>query len=206
MASHELQVVRPLDSRSEVLWFLIAFAIVIVVWIVGIHGRSRAEKHTELLTWQISAFQDLNMAEQGLFGDLRNAAQDILNTYVDEDQQWPRLERLREEGTPPFAEDIAWKNRGKLYWRDRVQNSPEEQTLAFFGLSSEIKVSGSFLLLVHDHQEDEKDEPPYSIWYHAGRPVEPKILSDQSLAATGWKQVIPYLGQDEVQRLKGIEQ
>ena len=43
----------------------------------------------------------------------------------------------------------------------------------------------------------------FGIWYYPGANPSLQDITRQSLIVKGWKEVIPYRGEEEVQRLKG---
>jgi hypothetical protein len=198
-----VQIVRPADARNEVYLLCVVVIAVLACWTIAIHGRSREGDELGLAPWQVGAFHDLNTREQGLFAELRLAAEEIHQTYLDENGTWPRLSVIKKDGIAPFTPDAAWHNRGRLQWNDRVENNPGVDMVMLLGVSSDPKTTGSFLLEVHHHTQTKQDGPPYGIWYHPGQPVWPLATTPQSLANAGWKQVVAYTGENEVQRLKG---
>lgn len=50
-------------------------------------------------------------------------------------------------------------------------------------------------------------KPTVRIWYHGSSEVDvPLVYQDQQLVAEGWKEVVAYKGEDEVERIKGPQQ
>ncbi len=52
--------------------------------------------------------------------------------------------------------------------------------------------------------EAEHEDEPFKIWYIGKTDVDfPEGLSIRSLAVKGWKEVLPYTGEEEMKRIKG---
>jgi hypothetical protein len=206
MKETHIDIVHPADARGETYGLLIALLVVVVAWTSLIHCRSRDEERVGLEVWQVGAFNGLNATEQGLFGDLRVAAEEVHQAYLDQKGTWPRVDTLQVEGIAPFTRDKAWSNRGKIEWSDRLENERSLDKIIFLGLRSDSGITGSFLLEVHHHKQVDQDGPPYRIWHHPGRPESPIDATWSSLVQTGWKEIVAYQGEDEVRRLKGTKQ
>ncbi len=195
---------------------LLAMLIVSLGFSLMVIHRTQSEQATQLETYQISAYSDLNDIEQGIFSDLYAAAFEIDEIH-DFDDVWPQINALEEMYLAPFLKDASWERRGKLLWTLKNDDQAALYTAAYIGTTSEPDISGSFLLLLsHHHDEDEagenegvvhseEDEEEHcTIWYAAGNaPTIPNELIEKNLIAKGWQEVIPYKGEEEVKRLKG---
>ncbi|AFM27407.1 DUF6162 family protein [Desulfomonile tiedjei] len=206
MKKPNIEIVRPANARGEKYGLLIALLVIVVAWAGLIHCRSHHEERVGLEAWQVGAFRDLNTAEQGLFGDLRVAAEEVHQAYLDQNGTWPRVDTLQAEGIAPFTQDKAWRNRGKIEWSDRLEDERGLDRIIYLGLRSDSGTTGSFLLEIHHHRQVDQDGPPYRVWHHPGRPESPTDVNWNSLVQTGWKEIVAYQGEDEVRRLKGIKQ
>lgn len=52
--------------------------------------------------------------------------------------------------------------------------------------------------------EAEHEDEPFKIWYIGKTDVDfPEGLSVRSLAVKGWKEVLPYTGEEEMKRVRG---
>ncbi|MDL2122885.1 MAG: hypothetical protein LWX51_07330 [Deltaproteobacteria bacterium] len=207
------QVVKPTGSSREGLYFVLTTAVVIAVAAICIMHRTRAEPERVLFEYQISGYKDLNSFKQGTFVALYTAAMEIDAAHDNNEGTWLSVKDLQERFMPPFAHDRAWAMSGKLIWTQKILNKDMIHATAYLGKPSIPDISGSFLLvLLHDHStegdyqigEPEHDEGPFKIWYSSKTAVDfPKKLSVRSLAIKGWKEVIPYTGDDEMKRIKG---
>jgi hypothetical protein len=207
------QVVKPTGSSREGLYFVLTTAVVIAVAAICIMHRTRAEPERVLFEYQISGYKDLNSFKQGTFVALYTAAMEIDAAHDNNEGTWLSVKDLQERFMPPFAHDRAWAMSGKLIWTQKILNKDMIHATAYLGKPSISDISGSFLLvLLHNHStegdyqigEPEHDEEPFKIWYSGETAVDfPEKLSVRSLAIMGWKEVIPYTGDDEMKRIKG---
>jgi hypothetical protein len=203
------QVVKPAGTGREGLYFVLTTAVVIAVAGICIMHRTRAEPEKVLFDYQISGYKDLNSFEQGTFVALYTAAMEIDAAHDNNEGTWLSVRHLQERFMPPFAHDRAWIMSGKLIWTQKILNNDMIHATAYLGKPSISNISGSFLLiLLHNHSaeigEPEHDEGPFKIWYSSKTAVDfPERLSVRSLAIKGWKEVIPYTGDDEMKRIKG---
>ena len=207
------QVVKPASAGREGVYFILVTAMVVAVAGILIMCRTRVEPQKVLFEYQISGYKDLNNSEQTTFVALYTAAMEIDAFHDDNEGTWLSVKELQEQFIPPFAHDRAWETSGKLAWTQKIRNREKIHMTAYLGKPSVPDISGSFLLVLsHDHGEEgdcrigepEHDEEPFAIWYIAEAEVDfPEGLTMQSLTLKGWKEVIPYKGEDERRRIKG---
>ncbi|RLC25800.1 MAG: hypothetical protein DRH21_03480 [Deltaproteobacteria bacterium] len=207
------QIVKPTGSSREGLYFVLTTAVVIAVAAICIIHRTRAEPERVLFEYQISGYKDLNSFKQGTFVALYTAAMEIDAAHDNNEGTWLSVKDLQERFMPPFAHDRVWAMSGKLIWTQKILNNDMIHATAYLGKPSISDISGSFLLvLLHNHStegdyqigEPEHDEEPFKIWYSGEIDMDfPEKLSVRSLAIMGWKEVIPYTGDDEMKRIKG---
>jgi len=207
------QVVKPAGSSREGLYFVLATAVVIAVAAICIMHRTKAEPERVLFEYQISGYKDLNSFKQGTFVALYTTAMEIDAAHDNNEGTWLSVKDLQERFMPPFAHDRAWAMSGKLIWTQKILNNDMIHATAYLGKPSISDISGSFLLvLLHNHStegdyqigEPEHDEEPFKIWYSGETAVDfPEKLSVRSLSIKGWKEVVPYTGDDEMKRIKG---
>lgn len=222
-----IQIVRPAGTRYESMYLCLAMLVVILVSGTAILHRTRSDEQKVLLDYQMSGYGDLNSFEQGTFNDLYAAALEIDAYHDENDEKWPSIRELEDQFIPPFIHDQAWKKRGKLLWTQKVPNVKYTHVAAYMGKTSDPEVSGSFLLVMshrHRAEGDNKSEAPdfhedqpFRIWYYnhksrlySKRPRHPQrnipfpdSFIIQNLIMKGWKEVVPYKGEDEIRRLNG---
>jgi hypothetical protein len=114
---------------------------------------------------------------------------------------WPPVKKLADQFIPPFVQDAVWTSRGRPEWTYRsTEEEDGESVCLYLGKTSDPEISGSFLLIVYSHEHAEVNH----IWYKNTPNVEmPKLATPDSFARSGWLQVVPYLGEEELRRLKG---
>jgi hypothetical protein len=197
------EIVKAGESKTESLWFFVAIGCIVLVCAGLIAANRRVEVKREMSAFQISAFEDLNSAEQGTYNDLLTAALDIgFIRDADSEKAWPMVNRLAYEFIPPFVRNAAWESRGRLEWRQLLSEEvgEGESVCLYLGETAQPEISGSFLLIM----DSREDEDAARIWHKAGGNAEPPgTLDEESLARTGWLEVVPYLGKEELERLKG---
>lgn len=118
-----LQEVAAADGRGERRGVMLAAAVLLLAWAAGVGLRPWRPAGTELAAHQVSAFDVLTPLEQGLFNDLRAAADEI-RVRQRQEQAWPEPAALAAEAIPPFTPDAAWAQRGRLAWRRLDAHAP----------------------------------------------------------------------------------
>jgi hypothetical protein len=198
----EATTIEPVNSRSETLGLVTFILVILSCWAVLLYQRQRQPEGQEIKAWQISAFTDLKQAEQGLYSDLRIAAEEIGQIKQDEGG-WPALASLQDEGMAPFAQNMVWKQRGSLTWQAHHDTARHEDVSVFLGVSPCPEISGSFLLTIHQGGEASTEQCQYEIWRLPATATPPPNEDATTLRTLGWKQIVAYQGDDEVQRIKG---
>jgi hypothetical protein len=147
--------------------------------------------------------------DQGIFSDLYTAALEIEALHRDQGEIWATADELkaRDLALSPFMEDDLWKQRGQHRWRLFVYDQGNVHRAAYVGKSADENAAGNFIILSeHFHSIDGSyyigvNKPrPYSIWYNPSWNL-PADISEGTLIASGWKELIPYSGKDELKRL-----
>lgn len=206
----EQHIIKPVSTRSEVVWLLVTVMVVVAVSGIVIAARTRPSDYKVLNAHQISAFKDLDTLEQGTFNDLYAAAMDVESIHDEQEGIWPTPGDLAGEGIPPFTRDRVWEKRGRMAWELKALNTENRHMAVYFGTPVAVQGLGCFLLIMqHNHGTLEvgktgPEHGPWEIWYHnQADAVFPKIVTDPGLVAKGWREVVPYKGEEEVKRLKG---
>lgn len=207
------QIIKPAGSRDESLYLIMAVIAVMTVSGIAVHLRTRTDPAQSLAEYQISGYRDLANMEQGTFNDLYAAAMEIDGIHDDggSENGWPTIKELEAEFIPPFVRDQAWNKRGKVNWTARIDATENTHTAVYMGRPQIRGNSGSFLLVIShkhgpgfSHTEADSVDAHFQIWYH--KQPDPKFPDEctvRNLAVKGWKEVIPYMGDAEVKRLKG---
>ena len=205
--SESAVLIAPLSARRETL-LVVIFSVVIVLSLSAYVGVTRdSEAEPEMLDWQISAFYDLERADQAIYNALTIAGEEIyyIQYYITGD--WPNIEDLEGELLPPFIKDLSWEQNGELVWtfQDVAQYGEKQGLTLYLGNGGSLDGQGSFLLVIgHLHAGFSGMSNQVTIWRHddpdMGMPGSGK---PNTLILNGWRQVVPYTGRDEVKRLKG---
>jgi hypothetical protein len=208
-----VSVVEPSDRRSED-WIigLLAGAVVLMTLTAALlRGNDRAPE--PLFDWQISAFYDLNPADQAIYNALEAAGEELwyihsdLLYFGDEAQKaspWPPVSDLDEFYLmPPFVKDVAWSQQGEIEWQ-LVASFSFEGSAVYFGSSGKLDDQSAYLLALSHTHKGAGYKDAAKVWIHDDPHVEaPDTVTRDSLIVNGWKEVVPYSGAMEVERLKG---
>ncbi|MGN8343645.1 DUF6162 family protein [Pseudomonas sp. SMV71] len=178
MNSPTTQVIRPAGAGHETLYVLLLCLVIVLVCgtVVAWHGK--AEDTAHLASNQLDARRDLGAAEQGIYADLR-VTLDEIHLLRQEQQVLPTPQTLADEGFAPFAQDASATSRGGHSWQLL-------QEKAYFGISAEPSIAGSFLMRVSEASDAAPD-----IWLNRGTAVAvPNALDAAALSAAGWQQIV----------------
>jgi hypothetical protein len=215
MSSATLErIVQPSGSRSE---GLVLFAITICVagmlaWYVAVSGRD--DSPPELLEWQISAFRTLEGADQAVYNSLFTVKDEIPYIYDDinlfnepgEKFRWPNFDDFQEWLLPPFYKDTSWEQNGSLEWTlfEPLAEGEMQGSIMYLGTNGSLAGQGSFLLIIGHVHAGITNNNAMQIWYNSQRSVSmPERSYQDSIIREGWQLVIPYQGNQEVERLFG---
>lgn len=197
------QIIPPGTNRWESA--LLALALVALVAFTGFYARTFGleEKEQELLDWQVSAYDGLQGADQAIYNELLVAADEIyyMNYYFG---YWPMDADFQEAYLPPFYRDLSWERNGSLKWtlKDVIQEGEAQGLTLYHGGGGTLPGQGAFLLIIDHKHAGNSQINGSSIWWHPDTNVEvPETSKIASIVLHGWKQVVPYFGRDEVERL-----
>ncbi len=178
------QTVRPAGAGHETAWVLAACALVLALAAAFVGVRTTSAPVEVVTEHQIDARRDLTPAEQGLYADLRIAADEL------SEGESPPVEELAELGIAPFVADMSHARRGGHTWQRLTRGA---QT-GYLGISGDPSVAGSLLLVVDNHGDGGHAHPDTSepnVWLHRGETVSaPSHLDSDSLARAGWRQIV----------------
>lgn len=202
--------VRMTDESAEMLWVGGAVLGIAAAWAALVLRAEPGAAVDGLEDHQINGYEALSAIEQGLYADLEIAGLEIDAFHDGHEGTWPGVDQLAAEFIPPFAADGAWERRGRPAWSLTSTDSDAVHAAAYLGMSSDRGVAGSFLLfLEHRHGDGDpaanalvEAEEHFQIWYHDGDEVRaPAQLAEPGLIRGGWRQIVPYRGAQELQRL-----
>lgn len=187
------QVVRPAGAGYETLIVLSLCALIVAFAGAVVFVRTSTGVVSGVAANQFDARRDLSAAEQGLYADLRVAADEI-PLMADVQGGSPSVAALAEQGLPPFVQDVSAANRGGHHW----QRLERHGVIAYVGLSADAVVAGSLLLRLpptalngdqaaeaaHMHGQDT------DIWLNREAGAQaPGNLDEASLLAAGWRRI-----------------
>lgn len=200
-------IVKPSSSRWE-LFILIAGVVGLLAATGSYVLKYGNESQSQVLqSWQISAFSGLSDADQAIYNALYTAQEDI-GWIQYEIGPWPNIADLEEYLVPPFVKDISWTNTGSVEWvyRDVVQEGEMQGYTLYHGNNGTAENQSAYILVIGHIHAGNSMSNHNTIWIHEnpeqGMPATSKT---QSLVLDGWFNVVPYLGRDELERLKGAE-
>ena len=207
-------IVRPAGARYEGLAVLAAalgVALVLALY-VGVYGRD--DDAVELLEWQISAFSALEGADQAIYNSLYTVKDEIPYIYDDinmfnqpgEKFRWPGLEDFQDWLLPPFYKDTSWEQNGSVTWtlHEPLAEGEMQGSTMYLGTGGTHADQGSFLLIIGHVHAGFTNNNAIQIWYNPERETQmPESGFQDSLIREGWKLVIPYSGDQEIDRLFG---
>ncbi len=166
------------------------------------YGRS--EQVQEIQPWQVSAYSDLGVTDQAIYNALVTAQEDIAWIQYAEGP-WPNIATLEDFLVAPFARDFFWENNGQLEWgfRDVVQEGEMQGYTMYHGNNGTIEGQSAYILVIGHLHAGNNMANHNTIWVH-DNPQQgmPKTSTQQSLILEGWKNVVPYTGKNEMERLQ----
>jgi hypothetical protein len=206
--------VRPAGSRYEAL--LLAAAVVVTVAILTVYVRTqgRDESPEPIYDWQVSAFNTLTGADQAIYNSLYTVKDEIPYIYDDinmwnqpgEKFRWPNLQHFQEYLLPPFYKDTSWEQNGSLQWSlyEPLPEGEMQGSTMYLGTDGLLPDQGSFLLVIGHVHAGITNNNSIVIWWNAANHVEmPESGFRDGLILRGWKEVVPYSGDQEVRRIFG---
>jgi len=208
-----IEIVRPNGGRKETFIVAAVVAGILAVNAAEVSARRTDASEPRLLEWQISAFYDLDSADQAIYNALSAAAEELwwahgeLLTFGTEEERanpWPTVEQLDADYLmPPFHRDASWAAQGEVEWQ-RIASFSFEGSAVYFGSGGKLDGQSAYLLsLSHTHKGATYADGA-SVWVHADpNAAPPDTVKRDSLILNGWKEVVPYSGAMEVKRLKG---
>jgi hypothetical protein len=184
---------------------LLAAAIVFLVTCTYYYAERYGveEPQRTLLDWQVSAFSDLQGVDQSIYNELLVAADEIywMNYFSG---YWPQDEDFQEALLPPFYRDASWERNGAVNWvlKDVIQEGEAQGLTLYHGSGGTLPGQGSYLLVIDHKHAGGSQVSSSEIWWHPDpdTPVPPTSKT-ASIILQGWKQVVPWQGRDEFDRL-----
>jgi hypothetical protein len=206
--------VRPAGSRYESLLLAAAVVVTVAILTVYVQTQGRDESPEPIYDWQVSAFNTLTGADQAVYNSLYTVKDEIPYIYDDinmwnqpgEKFRWPDLEHFQEYLLPPFYKDTSWEQNGSLQWSlyEPLPEGEMQGSTMYLGTDGLLPDQGSFLLVIGHVHAGITNNNSIVIWWNAANRVEmPASGFRDGLILRGWKEVVPYSGDQEVRRILG---
>ena len=212
-----VQVIQPSGSRNEGLMFAgVALTLcAIVAMYVRVEGRNDEPDPIEV--WQVSAFNTLTGADQAIYNSLYTVKDEIPYMYDDINMfnepgqkfRWPNLDDFQDYLLPPFYRDTSWEQNGSLQWSlyEPLAEGEMQGSTMYLGTDGSLPAQGSFLLVIGHVHAGITNNNQIQIWWNAANQVEmPESGFRDGLILSGWKEVVPLSGAEEVERIYGDEE
>ena len=171
-------IVKPLSSKKENIFLILAFFILILVAAIALKIRQRVEYKIDIKEDEIVSYEVLNNIELGIYSDIKNSL--------------PSIDLLAEEEIPPYFKDITWEQRGAMEWTT-FKHDGEDYLIG----RGNGKV-GTFLVKFNNENINESD-----ILYMKETPsfedIEKNFEKYEHIA----KKIVPFTGNDERKKLTG---
>lgn len=197
------QTVHPQTGRRESA--VVALAVLLVAFTtVGYASMRSAEPvAAPLLDWQVSAFSDLPPTDQAIHAALFSADGEIAWLHY-RMSRWPDIADLEEDLLPPFYQDGFWSVNGSVQWRLGLPLNNDQGATYYHGSGGTVDGQSAYLLVVAHIHAGMAAANQTTIWIHPDPNASfPEVLRTDSLIRAGWRQVIPYSGASELERLRG---
>ena len=209
-----VELVEPAGARREGLALAAATLAILVVLALYVRALGRDETVEPLLEWQVSAFDTLTGANQAIYNSLYTVKDEIPFIYDDINRfnppgvkfRWPDLDNFQDWLLPPFYKDTSWQQNGSLQWSlyEPLAEGEMQGSTMYLGTDGTLPGQGSFLLVIGHVHAGFTNNNAIVIWWNDKNHVEmPQSGFRDGLILQGWKEVVPYVGAQEVRRLFG---
>jgi hypothetical protein len=122
--------------------------------------------------------------------------------------RWPNLEDFQNALLPPFLRDTSWEQNGSVQWSlfEPLPEGEMQGSTMYLGTDGQLAGQGSFLVVIGHVHAGFQNNNAIVIWWNSQNHVEmPESGFRDGLILRGWKEVVPYSGQQEVTRIYGNE-
>ena len=207
-------VVKPQSARLEILGVVVTVSILLVIGGVAVSQRQRVDTMPRIYDWQISAFYELNETDQAIYASLNTAVDELwwlhndklaYSAGLENEDLWPTVQELGEYYVlPPFPRDLFWQMHGEVQWQ-RIASFSFEGSTVYFGNGGAVPGQSAYLINLSHIHKGASYVNGATIWMHPDPNVAaPETVVRDSLIKNGWKEVVPYSGAMEVDRIRGF--
>ena len=212
--SATLHRVRPAGSHYEGIALLCFALLLLAALALYVRASGRNEESQVIYEWQVSTFNTLTGADQAIYNALYTVKDEIPYIYDDlnrfnapgEKFRWPNLQDFQDFLLPPFLQDTSWEQNGSLQWSlfEPLAEGEMQGSTMYLGTDGTLPGQGSFLLVIGHVHAGFTNNNSIVIWWNEQNHVEmPESGFRDSLILRGWKETVPYSGDEEVQRIFG---
>jgi hypothetical protein len=204
-------LVRPASARLETLAILCVVLLLVAGTVAVVRANAHQEQEKFLPDWQVSAFHDLSPVDQANYNALMVAGDIIQSTYDAGyrmgEPHWLTVDEMSvlEDGIglAPFMRDVSWKQGGEVQWH-LLSTYDIDGSTVYFGNNGRIPGQSAYLLVIAHLHKGASYTNRSIVWIHRNaRIAPPEKVNIDSLVRHGWKQVVPWRGEDEVKRIRG---
>ncbi len=206
--------VRPTGARFEGLALFAATIVILGALALYVRELGRENTVEPLYDWQISAFDGLTGADQAIYNSLYTVKDEIPFIYDDVNRfnepgqkfRWPNLQDFQDLLLPPFYQDTSWEQNGSLAWSlyEPLPEGEMQGSTMYLGTDGKLAEQGSFLLVIgHVHAGFTNNNSIVIWWNKSNHVTMPESGFRDTLILQGWREVVPYSGDQEVKRLFG---
>ena len=179
-----------------------------------VEERGQNDEPDAIYDWQVSAFNSLTGADQAIYNSLYTVKDEIPYIYDDinyfnepgEKFRWPNLQDFQDYLLPPFLQDTSWEQNGSLQWSlyEPLPEGEMQGSTMYLGTDGQFASQGSFLLVIHHVHAGFTNTNSTLVWWNPDSHAEmPESGFRDSLILRGWREVVVYSGDQEVERIFG---
>ena len=183
---------KPSSSKKENIALSITVIVILLAAFFLIKMRKPQTVEQKIKSGEMSSYSDFSSIEAGIYADLTNFVSEI--KMKGNDEKLPTIKQLEDELIPPFTKDITWEERGKITWEKINKN----KKTYYVGLCENVMTSGNFIVMIDDKNRENIKILFIKTHLHKD---EIEFAIDENFP--GWKEIVPYTGENERQKFEG---
>lgn len=183
---------KPSSSKKENIALSITVIVILLAAFFLIKMRKPQTVEQKIKSGEMSSYSDFSSIEAGIYADLTNFVSEI--KMKGNDEKLPTIKQLEDELIPPFTKDITWEERGKITWEKIDKN----KKTYYVGLCENVMTSGNFIVMIDDKNRENIKILFIKTHLHKD---EIEFAIDENFP--GWKEIVPYTGENERQKFEG---
>jgi hypothetical protein len=183
---------KPSSSKKENIALSITVIVILLAAFFLIKMRKPQTVEQKIKSGEVSSYSDFSSIEAGIYADLTNFVSEI--KMKGNDEKLPTIKQLEDELIPPFTKDITWEERGKITWEKIDKN----KKTYYVGLCENVMTSGNFIVMIDDKNRENIKILFIKTHLHKD---EIEFAIDENFP--GWKEIVPYTGENERQKFEG---